>query len=183
MAPQPIPKSFRGLPVFSQTPVSSKHHRKVAFIMVQRKCENCTVCECPCKTQDWFWLCVVLAGENSQPTMAEAMLPWKRPEDEQVCDRPLRQSEFPPWASNKEYVNYYSPSNTFLGKQLSCSLYYCLSFSCLMHYFGSDFPIITLIIEKEACVFPYLRKLMKRRSVTGTFLSLSYLQYIFVYQR
>ncbi|KAK3869209.1 hypothetical protein Pcinc_025474 [Petrolisthes cinctipes] len=54
-------------------------------------------------------------GESSQPTVAESVLPWKRPEAEEVCDRPLKQSEFPPWASNKEYVNYYSPSNTFIG--------------------------------------------------------------------
>ncbi|XP_071550097.1 Na(+)/H(+) exchanger protein 2-like isoform X2 [Panulirus ornatus] len=54
-------------------------------------------------------------AENATPTMAEVTLPWKRPEDEEICDRPLRQSEFPAWASNKEYVCYYSPSNTFLG--------------------------------------------------------------------
>ncbi|XP_042204792.1 probable Na(+)/H(+) antiporter nhx-3 isoform X2 [Homarus americanus] len=53
--------------------------------------------------------------ESATPTMAEVMLPWKRPEDEEVCDRPLKQSEFPAWASNKEYVCYNSPSNTFLG--------------------------------------------------------------------
>ncbi|XP_066960188.1 Na(+)/H(+) exchanger beta-like isoform X4 [Macrobrachium rosenbergii] len=51
---------------------------------------------------------------NTAPTMAEILLPWKRPEDEEMCDKPLRQSEFPAWASNKEYVGYYSPSNTFL---------------------------------------------------------------------
>ncbi|XP_064081390.1 sodium/hydrogen exchanger 3-like isoform X2 [Macrobrachium nipponense] len=51
---------------------------------------------------------------NTAPTMAEILLPWKRPEDEDICDKPLRQSEFPAWASNKEYVGYYSPSNTFL---------------------------------------------------------------------
>lgn len=54
--------------------------------------------------------------EGSTPTLAEAVLPWKRPEMEEVCDQPLKQAEFPAWASNKEYVNYYSPSNTFLGK-------------------------------------------------------------------
>ncbi|XP_045107758.1 Na(+)/H(+) exchanger protein 2-like isoform X1 [Portunus trituberculatus] len=54
--------------------------------------------------------------DGSQPTLAEAVLPWKRPEDEEVCQMPVKQNEFPAWASNKEYVNYYSPSNTFLGK-------------------------------------------------------------------
>lgn len=54
-------------------------------------------------------------GDSFAPTMAEVLLPWKRPGDEEVCDQPLRQSEFPPWAANKEYVNYNSPSNTFLG--------------------------------------------------------------------
>ncbi|XP_069989338.1 probable Na(+)/H(+) antiporter nhx-9 isoform X2 [Penaeus vannamei] len=53
--------------------------------------------------------------DTSTPAMAEVLLPWKRPEDEVMCDKPLRQSEFPAWASNKEYVGYYSPSNTFLG--------------------------------------------------------------------
>lgn len=53
--------------------------------------------------------------DSSTPAMAEVLLPWKRPEDEVMCDKPLRQSEFPAWASNKEYVGYYSPSNTFLG--------------------------------------------------------------------
>lgn len=57
-----------------------------------------------------------VTGENTTPTMAEVTLPWKRPEDEVVCDQPLRQSEFPGWASNKEYVCYDSPTNTFLGK-------------------------------------------------------------------
>ncbi|XP_069950439.1 probable Na(+)/H(+) antiporter nhx-9 isoform X2 [Cherax quadricarinatus] len=54
-------------------------------------------------------------GDNATPTMAEASLPWKRLEEEEICDQPLRQSEFPAWASNKEYVCYYSPSSTFLG--------------------------------------------------------------------
>ncbi|XP_063844819.1 Na(+)/H(+) exchanger protein 2-like isoform X3 [Scylla paramamosain] len=54
--------------------------------------------------------------DGSQPTLAEAVLPWKRPEDEEVCQMPVKQNEFPAWASNKEYVNYYSPSSTFLGK-------------------------------------------------------------------
>ncbi|MPC41541.1 hypothetical protein E2C01_035140 [Portunus trituberculatus] len=56
--------------------------------------------------------------DGSQPTLAEAVLPWKRPEDEEVCQMPVKQNEFPAWASNKEYVNYYSPSNTFLGELL-----------------------------------------------------------------
>ncbi|XP_076047716.1 na[+]/H[+] hydrogen exchanger 2 isoform X2 [Oratosquilla oratoria] len=62
---------------------------------------------------------VSLAPEEDEslaaPTIAEAVLPWKRPEDEEVCDLPLRQQEFPGWASNKEYVGFNSPSNTFLG--------------------------------------------------------------------
>lgn len=52
---------------------------------------------------------------NAMPTMAEILLPWKRPGDEDTCDKPLKQSEFPAWASNSEYVGYNSPSNTFLG--------------------------------------------------------------------
>nr|XP_045615882.1 sodium/hydrogen exchanger 3-like isoform X2 [Procambarus clarkii] len=60
-------------------------------------------------------LSIVPDDGTTTPTMAEVTLPWKRPEDEEICDRPRRQSEFPAWASNKEYVCYYSPSNTFLG--------------------------------------------------------------------
>lgn len=48
------------------------------------------------------------------PTATETMLPWKR--DEEEGSVPLQQSEFPAWASNKEYLAYNSPSATFLGK-------------------------------------------------------------------
>ncbi|XP_068893583.1 Na(+)/H(+) exchanger protein 2-like isoform X4 [Tenebrio molitor] len=47
------------------------------------------------------------------PTATETMLPWKR--DEEEGSVPLQQSEFPAWASNKEYLAYNSPSATFLG--------------------------------------------------------------------
>jgi sodium/hydrogen exchanger-like protein 3 len=50
------------------------------------------------------------------PTATETMLPWKR--DEEEGSVPLQQSEFPAWASNKEYLAYNSPSATFLGKSL-----------------------------------------------------------------
>lgn len=52
------------------------------------------------------------------PTATESVLPWKR-DDETECSAPLQQSEFPAWASNKEYLAYNSPSATFLGKCLS----------------------------------------------------------------
>ncbi|XP_073946996.1 na[+]/H[+] hydrogen exchanger 2 isoform X2 [Choristoneura fumiferana] len=47
------------------------------------------------------------------PTATETMLPWKREEAEGAGA--LKQSEFPSWASNKEYLAYSSPSATFLG--------------------------------------------------------------------
>ncbi|XP_050351494.1 sodium/hydrogen exchanger 3 isoform X4 [Nymphalis io] len=47
------------------------------------------------------------------PTATETMLPWKREEAEGTTA--LKQSEFPSWASNKEYLAYSSPSATFLG--------------------------------------------------------------------
>ncbi|XP_075978812.1 na[+]/H[+] hydrogen exchanger 2 isoform X4 [Anticarsia gemmatalis] len=47
------------------------------------------------------------------PTATETMLPWKREEAE--GSGALKQSEFPSWASNKEYLAYSSPSATFLG--------------------------------------------------------------------
>lgn len=40
------------------------------------------------------------------------MLPWKRGDEGSSA---LKQSEFPSWASNKEYLAYNSPSATFLG--------------------------------------------------------------------
>lgn len=46
------------------------------------------------------------------PTATETMLPWKR---EEADSGALKQSEFPSWASNKEYLAYSSPSATFLG--------------------------------------------------------------------
>ncbi|CAH0546992.1 unnamed protein product [Brassicogethes aeneus] len=46
------------------------------------------------------------------PTATETMLPWKRDEEEGSA---IQQSEFPAWASNKEYLAYNSPSATFLG--------------------------------------------------------------------
>lgn len=48
------------------------------------------------------------------PTATETMLPWKREEAEGAGA--LKQSEFPSWASNKEYLAYSSPSATFLGE-------------------------------------------------------------------
>ena len=60
------------------------------------------------------------------------ILPWKRPEDEELCDRPLKQSEFPAWASNNDYVKYYSPTNTYLGQ---------------LYFYFISFPIINYIFE------------------------------------
>ena len=48
------------------------------------------------------------------PTATETVLPWKR-DDEGESTCPLKQSEFPAWCSNKEYLAYSSPSATFLG--------------------------------------------------------------------
>ncbi|EZA56981.1 hypothetical protein DMN91_011565 [Ooceraea biroi] len=48
------------------------------------------------------------------PTATETMLPWKR-EDDYESGHPIKQNEFPPWCSNKEYLAYSSPSATFLG--------------------------------------------------------------------
>ncbi|CAH2981412.1 unnamed protein product [Chilo suppressalis] len=52
-------------------------------------------------------------GRVATPTATETMLPWKREEAEGAGA--LKQSEFPAWASNKEYLAYSSPSATFLG--------------------------------------------------------------------
>lgn len=42
-------------------------------------------------------------------------MPWKREEDEKDDNGAIQQTEFPSWASNKEYLAYNSPSATFLG--------------------------------------------------------------------
>lgn len=61
------------------------------------------------------------------PTAIESQLPWKRNDGENEDGGPLKQNEFPAWASNKEYLAYNSPSATFLGnwqtiqRLLSCS--------------------------------------------------------------
>lgn len=50
------------------------------------------------------------------PTAIESQLPWKRSDNGEEDDGPVKQSEFPAWVSNKEYLAYNSPSATFLGK-------------------------------------------------------------------
>ncbi|KAG8247589.1 sodium:proton antiporter activity protein [Homalodisca vitripennis] len=50
----------------------------------------------------------------STPTALETLLPWKRTDDSDSTTA-VKQSEFPPWCSNKEYMAYNSPSATFLG--------------------------------------------------------------------
>jgi hypothetical protein len=49
-------------------------------------------------------------------TPVESTLPWKRDEDEEdESSFAVRQNEFPAWSSNKDYLAYNSPTNTFLG--------------------------------------------------------------------
>ncbi|XP_046455208.1 sodium/hydrogen exchanger 3-like isoform X3 [Daphnia pulex] len=52
----------------------------------------------------------------STPTAAEMQLPWKRDDADDMSTFAIKQSEFPLWVDNKEYNNYYSPTNTFLGE-------------------------------------------------------------------
>ncbi|KAL5279247.1 SLC9A1 family protein [Megaselia abdita] len=49
------------------------------------------------------------------PTATESQLPWKRNDNGDEDDGPVKQNEFPAWVSNKEYLAYNSPSATFLG--------------------------------------------------------------------
>ncbi|KAK3921707.1 Sodium/hydrogen exchanger 3 [Frankliniella fusca] len=55
------------------------------------------------------------AGRVSTPTATESVLPWKRDDDSGELSGPVKQREFPPWCTNKEYLAYNSPSATFLG--------------------------------------------------------------------
>ena len=50
------------------------------------------------------------SSTGCEPTAVDKQLPWRRRDD-----TPAVRSEFPPWAENKDYVCYYSPTNTFLG--------------------------------------------------------------------
>ncbi|KAM3966128.1 LOW QUALITY PROTEIN: na[+]/H[+] hydrogen exchanger 2 [Aphomia sociella] len=59
------------------------------------------------------YMTVAETARVATPTATETMLPWKREEAE--GSGALKQSEFPSWASNKEYLAYSSPSATFLG--------------------------------------------------------------------
>ncbi|KOB75872.1 Sodium/hydrogen exchanger [Operophtera brumata] len=59
------------------------------------------------------YMTVAEQARVATPTATETMLPWKREEAE--GSGALKQSEFPAWASNKEYLAYNSPSATFLG--------------------------------------------------------------------
>ncbi|ODM98828.1 Sodium/hydrogen exchanger 5 [Orchesella cincta] len=53
---------------------------------------------------------------NTSPTAMEQVLPWHRGDDDSDAGIfAVRQNEFPAWASNKEYLAYNSPTNTFLG--------------------------------------------------------------------
>lgn len=54
-------------------------------------------------------------GHPSTPTAVEMQLPWKRDDADDMSTFAVKQSEFPLWVDNKEYNNYYSPTNTFLG--------------------------------------------------------------------
>ncbi len=61
-------------------------------------------------------------------------LPWKRNDGD--VDVGVKQSEFPTWVENKEYTNYYSPTNTFLGKPI-------LYFNHRMKWFYKDSYVFT----------------------------------------
>ncbi|KAG8229452.1 hypothetical protein J437_LFUL005557 [Ladona fulva] len=49
------------------------------------------------------------------PTATETLLPWKRDDEADMSTFPIKQREFPPWCTNKEYLAHNSPSATFLG--------------------------------------------------------------------
>lgn len=51
-------------------------------------------------------------------------LPWKRDDEHDTEVFPMKQSEFPAWSSNKEYLAYNSPTNTFLGELHICTVSY-----------------------------------------------------------
>ncbi|GLH04417.1 Sodium/hydrogen exchanger, partial [Gryllus bimaculatus] len=67
----------------------------------------------------WLHVCGVCMRADSArvttPTATETTLPWKRGDDSDATAGPVKQSEFPAWCSNKEYLAYSSPSATFLG--------------------------------------------------------------------
>jgi hypothetical protein len=64
----------------------------------------------------WVLLWYITDDSHITPTATETVLPWKRGDEEDKCAFPVKQQEFPPWCSNKDYMTYNSPSTTFLGE-------------------------------------------------------------------
>ena len=50
-----------------------------------------------------------------EPTLAETVLPWMRQSEEDVCQAPLKQREFPAWLKNEDYMPHGSPTSEMLG--------------------------------------------------------------------
>ena len=50
-----------------------------------------------------------------EPTLAETVLPWMRQSEEDVCQAPLKQREFPAWLKNEDYLQHGSPTSEMLG--------------------------------------------------------------------
>lgn len=83
-----------------------------------------------------WWICYIVnwirdtlaqfTGENrvTTPTATESTLPWKRGEDDKEDSGAIQQTEFPAWATNKDYLAYNSPSATFLGNLSSLSIHH-----------------------------------------------------------
>lgn len=62
----------------------------------------------------------MILGEHrvTTPTAPESTLPWKRDGGDKEENGAIKQTEFPSWANNKEYLAYNSPSATFLGNKV-----------------------------------------------------------------
>ena len=50
-----------------------------------------------------------------EPNLPESVLPWMRQSEDDVCEAPLKQREFPAWLKNEEYMPHGSPSSDILG--------------------------------------------------------------------
>lgn len=83
-------------------------------------------------------------------TPVESTLPWKRDEDEEdESSFAVRQNEFPAWSSNKDYLAYNSPTNTFLGMRNQECFTYTRAISEVMRHSIHAITFITLKPNKS----------------------------------
>jgi hypothetical protein len=56
-------------------------------------------------------------SSGANKTLTERTLPWKRstPDQQLVCEAPLKQREFPAWLKNESYIPHGDPSEAVMA--------------------------------------------------------------------